>query len=91
MLDALGDEVLVAAELQHAARRADDDVRRLRLEDALVLRDGHAAVEDLRLHVGQVAREALELVLDLVGELARVAEHERADGALLGVELVQRM
>ena len=90
VLDVRRDEVAVADQLEHAAGRAHDDVRRLRLEDALVLRGGHAAVEDLGLHVGQVAREALELVGDLVGELARVAQDDGADLRLLGLELVQR-
>ena len=44
----------------------------------------------LGLDVGQVAREALELVADLVGELTRVAEDEAADSLLLDVELVER-
>ena len=44
----------------------------------------------LGLNVWQVAREALELVADLVGELARVAEDQRADRLLLGLELVER-
>ena len=49
VLDVLGDEVLLADELQDAPRRAHDDVRALGLEDALVLGHGHAAVEDLDL------------------------------------------
>merc|ERR1719217_969463 len=51
---------------------------------------GHSAVEDLDLHVGQVAAEALKLVVDLEGQLARVAQHDGADLPLLGLELVQR-
>ena len=89
VLDALGDQLLVPHELRDAARRAHDDVRRLRLEDPLVLGDGDAAVEDLGLGVGEVAGEALELVGDLVGELARVAEHQRAHLRLLRLQLVQ--
>jgi hypothetical protein len=89
-LDALGDELLLAHELEDAAGSAHDDVGALGLEDALVLLHRDAAVEDLGLDVGQVAREALELVADLVGELARVAEHEGAHLLLLGLELVQR-
>jgi hypothetical protein len=90
VLDVLGDEVLVAHELQDAARRAHDDVRALGLQDALVLGHGHAAVEDLDLHVGQVAAEALKLVVDLECKLARVAQHDGADLPLLRLELVQR-
>ena len=48
------------------------------------------SVEDLALDVRQVLAEAGVLVLDLEGELARVAEHQRADRALLDLELVQR-
>lgn len=55
-----------------------------------MLGHGDAAVEDLGLDVGQVAREALELVADLVGQLARVAENQATNGVLLGLELVQR-
>ena len=64
--------------------------RRARCQLTLVLVDGHATEEDLRLDVGQVAREALKLVADLVGKLARVAEDEGTDGLLLDVELVER-
>mmetsp|Transcript_36516 Transcript_36516/g.72731 ORF Transcript_36516/g.72731 Transcript_36516/m.72731 type:complete len:361 (-) Transcript_36516:1523-2605(-) len=90
VLDGGGLELLLAHQLQHASGCAHDDVGALGLEDALVLIDGHAAEEDFGLHVGQVAREALKLVADLVGELAGVAEDEGTDGLLLDVELMQR-
>mmetsp|Transcript_5810 Transcript_5810/g.12664 ORF Transcript_5810/g.12664 Transcript_5810/m.12664 type:complete len:340 (+) Transcript_5810:682-1701(+) len=89
VLDVLGDEVLVPHHLQHTSRRADDNVRRFVLQDALVLSDRHATVEDGRLDVGQVSLETVELVVDLVGQLARVAEHKGANLRLLGLELMQ--
>ena len=48
------------------------------------------SVEDLALDVRQVLAEAGVLVLDLEGELARVAQDEDRDLAVDGLELVQR-
>ena len=89
MLDALGEQLLLTHKLEDAAGGSDDDVGALRLENALVLGDGDAAVEDLGLNVGQVAGESLKLVANLVGQLAGVAEDESADGVLLGLKLVE--
>ena len=81
--DPLGIKLLFADELKHPARGADDDVRALGLEDALVLGHRHAAVKDLGLGIRQVAREAFKLVADLEGELTRVAEYLREDASNL--------
>mmetsp|Transcript_23195 Transcript_23195/g.59615 ORF Transcript_23195/g.59615 Transcript_23195/m.59615 type:complete len:401 (+) Transcript_23195:292-1494(+) len=89
VLDLAEVEVLVARKRQHAPRRADEDVRRVRLEDLLVLGDGHATVEDARLDVGQVPGEPHKLVVDLEGQLARVAHHDHRRLCLFGLELVQ--
>ena len=43
----------------------------------------------LLLLTGQVHREPLKLVADLVGQLARVADDDRADLAVDGVELLE--
>lgn len=90
----LGDvEVLLVDERQHAAGRADDDVRLVVLERRDVLLDADAAVEDGGAHLRQVLLEAVKLVADLERELARVAHHQRLHAAVLvaglDVELLQ--
>ena len=72
MLDIFRRELLLADELEDAPGRAHDDVRRLVLENALVLRNRGASVEDRDLHIGKVAREARELVVDLVLSLIHI-------------------
>eukprot|EP00754_Rhynchopus_humris_P039664 Rhum_TRINITY_DN22786_c0_g1::Rhum_TRINITY_DN22786_c0_g1_i1::g.176016::m.176016 len=96
------DEVLDVVRLQdvsphqvdHAARRAHADGREvvvLLLEQRLVGRDGHAAVEDAHLRVREVLREADELPLDLVRQLARVHEHDALHHLLVALlNLVER-
>lgn len=86
-------EHLLVDERQDAAGRADDDVRLVVLERLDVLVDVDAAVEDGGAHLRQVLLEAVELVADLEGELARVAHDERLHAVVLvaglDVELLQ--
>mmetsp|Transcript_67655 Transcript_67655/g.209187 ORF Transcript_67655/g.209187 Transcript_67655/m.209187 type:complete len:267 (+) Transcript_67655:509-1309(+) len=82
-------QVLVAQEAEHAAGGADQDVGATVPEHLAVPRDGYAAVHDARLHVLEVLGKAVELVLDLVGQLPRVADDQRPDGLLRGIQLLQ--
>ncbi|GIX64986.1 membrane transporter protein, putative [Babesia caballi] len=84
--NALHAEVLAANESEQAAGGAD--------QNRNVARDGNAAVDDLAAHAGHVLGETVELVLDLVRELAGVADAEagdavagRRDGLAAGVTL----
>ena len=79
--DPLGCKLLFAHELEHPAWGADDDVWALRLKDPLMLSHRHTTVENLSLDVGQIARETLKFVADLIGELACVAEYLCETGA----------
>ena len=81
VLDALEVERLGADEAEDAARGADDDVRAVLLQGLLVLVDGHAAEEDGDLEVLHVLGEALVLLGDLEGQLARVAHGDDGRGA----------
>lgn len=74
-------ETLVADEGVEATGGADDDVGALVLvlEQVLVDLDARSAVEDAGANAGHVLAEAGVLVLDLVGELARVAEDDDGD------------
>ena len=67
----------------------DDDAGGLLLELRLLLLDVDAAEDDGDVHRGEVRAEALELVLDLVRQLARVAEDQRANLARDGLELLE--
>mmetsp|Transcript_54603 Transcript_54603/g.155405 ORF Transcript_54603/g.155405 Transcript_54603/m.155405 type:complete len:203 (-) Transcript_54603:44-652(-) len=82
-------EVLLAGEPEHPPGRADQDVRAVGPQHLAVLRNGHAAVDHARLDVLEVLREAVELVLDLIGQLARVADHQHPHGLLGVVHLLQ--
>mmetsp|Transcript_72532 Transcript_72532/g.204544 ORF Transcript_72532/g.204544 Transcript_72532/m.204544 type:complete len:203 (-) Transcript_72532:224-832(-) len=82
-------EVLLPTEAKHTAGCSDQDVGAAILEHLLVLDDGHTTVEDAGLDVGEVLREAVELVFDLVGKLAGVADHEGLHGLLRGIDLLQ--
>ena len=88
MFHTLGHEVLLTNQLQHTARRANNNVRRLVIEDTLVLRDRHASVKHLALHIRQVSRKPLELVGNLVGELTGMTENDCTDGILLCLQLM---
>ena len=48
-----------------AAGRANNNVRRLRLQQRLLLLQIHAAVDDHHVQVGHIAAEALKLMRDL--------------------------
>mmetsp|Transcript_13149 Transcript_13149/g.42022 ORF Transcript_13149/g.42022 Transcript_13149/m.42022 type:complete len:250 (-) Transcript_13149:59-808(-) len=82
-------EVLVAQEAQHAARRADQDVRAVCLQHLTILGDGHASIDYARLDVLEVLCEAVKLVLDLVGELASVADDQDFHGLLRSIQLLE--
>lgn len=64
--------------------------RRVLLQDLLVLLDGQTTKEYRGLHrrLKELA-EALVLAGNLVGELARVAQHKDADLTVLGRQLLQ--
>ena len=83
-------EIARLDQLQHAARGANDDVGSVGLELLLVGRDRHATVDDKRLDVAHVLLESVELLADLVGQLARVAQDKRLHFSGHGVDLVER-
>ena len=72
-----------------ASRRTHDDVRALLLEHLLLLLDVDTTEDDANLCVRSVHAEAFEFVADLVRELARVAEHNRVDFSVDGLNLLQ--
>jgi len=77
-------EVLLADELKDTARGSHDDVWRLKaLQEFDVILDGLSTVDDISAYLGHVLGEALELILDLVGQLTGMAEDDGAAG--LGV------
>lgn len=80
-------ELLALHKVCHAAERANDDrgILLLQLFDLDV--DGNLADEGATLGLRKVLGEALELVRDLSGELACVAEHEALREHLLVREL----
>mmetsp|Transcript_9342 Transcript_9342/g.40993 ORF Transcript_9342/g.40993 Transcript_9342/m.40993 type:complete len:344 (+) Transcript_9342:410-1441(+) len=82
-------DVAVLGQRLAAAGGGDDDARGLLLELRLLLLDVDAAEDDGDVHRGEVRAEALELVLDLVRQLARVAEDQRANLARDGLELLE--
>mmetsp|Transcript_714 Transcript_714/g.2019 ORF Transcript_714/g.2019 Transcript_714/m.2019 type:complete len:260 (+) Transcript_714:587-1366(+) len=94
----VNDEVLDLVDLEGAfgdeslqpAGGAHHDVGRVGLEQLAVLGDGDTAVEDTNLDAIQVLAEAVVLLGDLEGQLARVADHQHAGLAILGLQLVQR-
>jgi hypothetical protein len=92
VLDGRAVEGLVADEGVEPAGRADDNVRALvlGLERLDVGLDRGAAVENARPELGHELGEAGVLVLDLVGELAGVAEDDDGDLAVDGLDLLER-
>lgn len=91
VLDLCSIQLLVPRQREHSSGRADGNVRaRLLLAELLdVGRDGRSAVEHLGADIGHELGEPQELVLDLEGELSRVAQDDdrrlAVDG-LTGVE-----
>mmetsp|Transcript_105623 Transcript_105623/g.278915 ORF Transcript_105623/g.278915 Transcript_105623/m.278915 type:complete len:452 (-) Transcript_105623:37-1392(-) len=82
-------QVLFAEEAEDAAGSADQDLRAGLLEHLLVLANGDAAIDNATLHVREVLGEAVELVLDLVRELTRVADHHSPDDLFTRIDLLQ--
>ena len=82
-------QILVPQEAQDATRCADQHMRATLLEHFAILRDRHTSIHDASFHFGEVLREAIELVLDLVSELAGVANDEHSHGLLGRVDLLQ--
>ena len=70
--------------VEHAPRRADDDVRAV-LQALGLVAQRHAAAQRERLHVVFAARESADLGGDLVGELACRAQHQRLHRERLGL------
>lgn len=76
-LEVLHRERLLAGQVQDAARSAHDDVRRLvALKQLLLLVQRLATIDHLGPDVLHELRESVEFLLDLVGELARMAQDE---------------
>ena len=70
-------ERLVLDQGQDSARSAYDDVRRVRAVESFdVVLDGHATEEDIFADFRQVLGESVELLLDLIGQLSRVAQNQ---------------
>lgn len=82
-------ELLALHEIKHAAGGADDDVGLVVLEGGDGGVDVNTSVEHTGADVGKVLGEALVLSLDLVGQLAGVAEHNHMHLAIDGLQLVQ--
>mmetsp|Transcript_67163 Transcript_67163/g.108167 ORF Transcript_67163/g.108167 Transcript_67163/m.108167 type:complete len:319 (+) Transcript_67163:368-1324(+) len=82
-------QILLPHEAQQATRSANHNLRRVGLQHLLVLGDGSASVNHSALHVREVLGKAVELVLDLVGQLAGVANHHHLDSLLAGIDLLK--
>jgi len=77
-----------AAALQmflHAPRGAHHDVRIVRQRGQL-RPQRHAAAQGQQLHVGDVRRQLAQRLADLIGQLARGAQHQRLQADRVGVE-----
>mmetsp|Transcript_72534 Transcript_72534/g.204553 ORF Transcript_72534/g.204553 Transcript_72534/m.204553 type:complete len:203 (-) Transcript_72534:224-832(-) len=68
---------------------SDEDVGAAVLQHLLVLGDGDTTVHYASLHGREILGEAVELMLDLVCELARVADDKHLHGLLRGIHLLQ--
>jgi len=82
-LQVLEVERLPRGQIEDPTRGPDNDVWWVVLQGLHVGPDGLSSVEDASLDVLEVLTQASELLVDLVGELARVGEDEARDG--LGV------
>ena len=92
MLDVLQAEGLLLDQGEDTARGSDQDVgaELLVAEDILISLQGHTTIEDLGADLGQVLAETSILVLDLVSQLAGVAENDDRDLAGDGLDLLER-
>mmetsp|Transcript_16926 Transcript_16926/g.18892 ORF Transcript_16926/g.18892 Transcript_16926/m.18892 type:complete len:230 (-) Transcript_16926:294-983(-) len=75
-LQVLEIQVALTHQLQDTTRCANDNVRRVVRQDGAVFGDRNATEEHLGLHVRQILREPHELLADLIGQFARVAQDE---------------
>mmetsp|Transcript_40622 Transcript_40622/g.102257 ORF Transcript_40622/g.102257 Transcript_40622/m.102257 type:complete len:253 (+) Transcript_40622:2946-3704(+) len=82
-------QALLGGQLKNAARGTDDDVGWVVLELFTVLGYRHTTVEHTGLHGRHVLAEAVELVTDLVGELASVAEHQSVNYSVHRFDLLK--
>lgn len=82
-------DVAVLGERLEAPGGGHDHAGRLLLELLPLLLDVDPTKHHRDVDVGQVGAEALELVADLIGQLAGVAQDERAHLAGHGLELLQ--
>lgn len=91
MFDVGGIQKLVSSESIKATRGSDDNVgaASLVLEQFCVLGDGRAAVENGSANVGHVLGKPAVLVLDLVRELARMAENDHGHFPVYRFELLE--
>jgi hypothetical protein len=80
-------ELAALHQIHHAPGCADDDVRAVFQRGDLVAR-GHAAIDGDDLDVVLRARQAADLGGDLVGQLARGAQHQGLDGKPARVQAV---
>lgn len=64
-------------------------MRRIVLQHVLVSFDRDTTIDGLSLNVVSVLAETFELLLDLMGELASMAEHQRTDGVGVLLESIQ--
>ena len=74
---------------QQSPWSADEDVGRGGFEELLMGEDGFAAVDNLGLDVRHVFGEADELLLDLVGQLMSVADHQCSDRVRFGLQAIE--
>ncbi len=89
MLDLVQLEIARLDESQHASGSSNDNVRSVVLQHVLVGLDGQTSVDDFDLHVGHVLLETSKLVVDLIGQLARVAHDNRVDFSIDRLNLLQ--
>mmetsp|Transcript_32415 Transcript_32415/g.81591 ORF Transcript_32415/g.81591 Transcript_32415/m.81591 type:complete len:218 (-) Transcript_32415:273-926(-) len=82
-------DVAVAGKRLESPRGGHNHVGGLLLELLLLLLEVHTTEHHHDMHVGQVRGEALELVADLVRQLARVAQNQGAHLSGHGLELLQ--
>mmetsp|Transcript_9687 Transcript_9687/g.26196 ORF Transcript_9687/g.26196 Transcript_9687/m.26196 type:complete len:227 (-) Transcript_9687:109-789(-) len=82
-------QVLLARQAEHAARGANEDMRAIVLQHLLILGYRHTAVHHACLHVLEVLGEPVELMLDLIGQLTRVAHHQDLHALLRWVNLLK--
>mmetsp|Transcript_27599 Transcript_27599/g.60356 ORF Transcript_27599/g.60356 Transcript_27599/m.60356 type:complete len:260 (+) Transcript_27599:659-1438(+) len=81
-------QVLLTGQPQHAARRANENLRGS-LEHLPVLCDGHTAIDYATSQVTEVLSKSVELVFDLVGQLSSVADDENLNSLLSGFHPLQ--